>query len=141
MLSFFCTGCVPVLKDEVHPCLFLQVGGSGEEWEGLSSLMPSSATLIVPTAEQAPVALFGNQVCPSWSVQPPGLGWILGKDEEMLALIVKRRPYFDKVLKLKHLMMKYPQQNLASKYAVCSIFTYFVVGSTCMTLIQVMWQS
>jgi len=42
------------------------VGGSGDEWKGLSSLMPSSVTLIVPTAEEAPVALFGNQVCPSW---------------------------------------------------------------------------
>ena len=31
--------------------------------------MPSSATLIVPTAEEAPVALFGNQVCRSWSVE------------------------------------------------------------------------
>ena len=48
---------------------FLQVGGSGEEWEGLGGLMPASAKLLLPTAEEAPVALFGNQVCCSWSVQ------------------------------------------------------------------------
>merc|ERR1712150_2357 len=42
------------------------VGGSGEEWERLSSLMPPSATLLAPTADEAPVALFGNQVCRSW---------------------------------------------------------------------------
>ena len=46
----------------------IQVGGNGSEWEVLRDLMPSSATkLVVPTAEEAPVALFGNQVCRSWS--------------------------------------------------------------------------
>ena len=59
-----------VSKVEVYLRLFLQVGGNGDEWEGLTGLMPSSAALIAPTAEEAPVALFGNQVCPSWSVQP-----------------------------------------------------------------------
>ena len=48
---------------------FLQVGGSGAEWEGLGGLIPASAKLLLPTAEEAPVALFGNQVCCSWSVQ------------------------------------------------------------------------
>ena len=45
----------------------IQVGGHGSEWELLRDLVPSSAKLVVPTAEEAPVALFGNQVCRSWS--------------------------------------------------------------------------
>ena len=45
----------------------IQVGGNGSEWEVLRDLVPSSAKLVVPTAEEAPVALFGNQVCRSWS--------------------------------------------------------------------------
>ena len=75
---------------------FLQVGGSGEEWEGLGGLMPASAKLLLPTAEEAPVALFGNQVCRSWSVwlfffQPPKDSWVV------LMVIRKNKP------QLKHL--------------------------------------
>ena len=43
------------------------MGGHGSEWDGLRDLVPSSVKLVVPTAEEAPVALFGNQVCRSWS--------------------------------------------------------------------------
>ena len=43
------------------------MGGNGSEWEVLRDLVSSSTKLVVPTAEEAPVALFGNQVCRSWS--------------------------------------------------------------------------
>merc|ERR1719167_1172170 len=42
------------------------IGGNGSEWEVLRDLVPSATKLVVPTAEEAPVALFGNQVCRSW---------------------------------------------------------------------------